>query len=70
MREVLRSVLLLSVCLFPAIALAEQDVNEYEYVILASKAVREDAGWNRVIDMLKTRHDAFVIPFGKWPEEA
>ena len=25
----------LLVCLFPAIALAERDVNEYEYVILA-----------------------------------
>lgn len=53
----------LLVCLFPAIALAERDVNEYEYVILAGKTVREDAGWNKVIEVLKKRHDAFVIPF-------
>ena len=60
----------LLVCLFPAIALAERDVNEYEYVILAGKTVREDAGWNKVIEVLKKRHDAFVIPFESWPEEA
>ena len=47
----------LLVCLFPAIALAERDVNEYEYVIL-------------VIEVLKKQHDAFVIPFESWPEEA
>ena len=68
-KEILGNVLLF-VCLFPAIAFAEQDVNEYEYVILAGKAVREDAGWNKVIEVLKNRHDAFVITFEEWPEEA
>lgn len=67
-RKILRGVLLF-VCLFPAIVWAERNVNEYEYVILASKAVREDVEWNKVIEVLKNRHDAFVISFEKWPEE-
>ena len=67
-KKILKSVLLFA-CLFPAMAWADQVANEYEYVILASKTVRNDVGWNKVIEVLKNRHDAFVIPFEKWPEE-
>lgn len=64
-------ILLLSVFLFSVPASAKKDVKggKSEYVVLVSKAVQDDAAWNKVVEALQTLHDALVIPFDKLPGE-
>ncbi len=64
--------LLLSVFMFSEPVLAKKDVKgeKSEYVVLVSKAVQNDAAWNKVVEALRTLHAALVIPFDKLPGEA
>lgn len=62
-------ILLLSVFIWTVPAFAKNDVKK-EYVILVSKTVQDDAAWNKVVEALRTLHDASVIRFDKLPEEA
>ena len=63
--------LLLFTCLFAVPGFAGQAVKgeEKEYVILVSRAVKDDATWNPVVETLRTLHDALVIRFDKLPGE-
>lgn len=64
--------LLLSVFMFSEPVLAKKDVKgeKSEYVVLVSKAVQNDAAWNKVVEALRTLHAALVISFDKLPGEA
>lgn len=53
----------------PISAKNDKDLKKKEYVVLVSKAVRDDVNWGKVVEALKTKHDALVIEFDRLPEE-